>query len=115
MKPSLSNIGTRGINEGHPPTTREWNEHEARQDRTVLRATGKAATEGRDPAPLPELTDEQLARSARSLYAALRRLVHEVGVDGHRAWSLRTAAAWCGAHTIAEMAARPVEVVEQEG
>lgn len=115
MRESFASVGQRGINEGHPPTTREWNEHEARQDRRVLRAAGKAATEGRDPAPLPELTDEQLARSARSLYAALRRLVHEVGVDGHRAWSLRTAAAWCGAHSIAEMAARPVEESKQDG
>jgi len=63
------------INAGGPPTTREWNEFEARQpslpgsDR--LRMTLPKGT----PKPLPEATPEQISGTAARLYKALRLCV----------------------------------------
>ena len=60
------------INEGGPPTTREWNEHEARQEQLpgadrLFVYLGKGT-----PHALPELTPEQIAGRADRLEKALR-------------------------------------------
>ena len=69
------------INEGGPPTTKDWNEHEARQeqlpgaDRLFVRL-GKGT-----PKPLPELTPEQIAGNAVRLERGLRYCLEALGME----------------------------------
>lgn len=89
----MSQPHTRRINEGGPPTTFQWNEFEARLDKSVIRFGGVNPREGRRMLPLPEVTSEQATASATQLLHALRRLVREVSERGLLA-DLVVANAW---------------------
>lgn len=92
-------MSDRRINEGHPPTTREWNEFEARQPQVFERRRAAAKPAGRRaPAPLPMLTDEQIAGNAKWLHARLVLLLDALDAetwDGR--WNNRLMAAWLSA------------------
>jgi hypothetical protein len=67
----------RRINDGHPPSTGEWNEFEARQPEVFERRSRAAPkpTGRRGPAPLPMLTDEQIVAHAKWIHARLVLLI----------------------------------------
>ena len=67
---------SRGINERHPPTTQEWNQHEARFGQIGPKRSRPAkAGERRGPDPVPMLTPEQVQRHAKWLYTATMLLI----------------------------------------
>lgn len=68
---------TRRINEGHPPTTREWNEFEARQGGIGPHRSRPAKGVGkrRHKRSLPMLTDEQIVAHAKWIHARLVLLI----------------------------------------
>lgn len=70
-------MSDRRINEGHPPSTGEWNEFEARQPEVFERRSRAAPkpTGRRGPAPLPMLTDEQIVAHAKWIHARLVLLI----------------------------------------
>jgi hypothetical protein len=97
MKDSMQSIRIRGINEGHPPTTREWNEFEARLDKTPIRFISNGVHKrGREMKPLPAVTDEQAKANAKRLLSVLSRLCREVSARGLLE-DLVVAHAWVGA------------------
>jgi hypothetical protein len=95
MKDSMQSIRIRGINEGHPPTTREWNEFEARLDKRPIRFISNGLPKkGREMKPLPTVTDEQARANATRLLSVLSRLCREVSARGLLE-DLVVAHAWC--------------------
>ncbi len=99
MSDSHFSIKVRGINEGHPPTTGEWNEHEARQGEIGPQRSRPAKGGPRKgPTPLPLLTDEQIAHEAKWLYARLNVLIDALDAekwDGR--WTNKLMQAWLSA------------------
>jgi hypothetical protein len=99
MSDSMQSIRIRGINEGHPPTTAEWNEHEARQG-AIGPQRSRPANGGprRGPTPLPMLTDEQIVGNAKWLHARLVLLLDALdGEEWDGRWNNRLMAAWLSA------------------
>ena len=84
------------INEGGPPTTRDWNEHEARFDDLSPKVLRNRVTPRGKADPLPELTPEQVAGRAVRLEKALRRLVEAFDVV---AWDSRWTSRLNDAHS----------------
>ena len=68
---------TRRINEGHPPSTGEWNEFEARQGGIGPHRSRPAKGGGkrRQKPSLPMLTDEQIVAHAKWIHARLVLLI----------------------------------------
>lgn len=68
---------SRRINEGHPPSTREWNEFEARQGGIGPHRSRPAKSGGkrRQKPSLPMLTDEQIVAHAKWIHARLVLLI----------------------------------------
>jgi hypothetical protein len=68
---------TRRINEGHPPSTGEWNEFEARQGGIGPHRfrPAKGGGKRRQKPSLPMLTDEQIVAHAKWLHARLVLLI----------------------------------------
>lgn len=99
MKDSHFSIKLRGVNEGHPPTTAEWNEHEARQGGIgPQRSRPAQAGPRRAPTPLPMLTDEQIVGNAKWLHARLVLLLDALdGEEWDGRWNNRLMAAWLSA------------------
>ena len=100
-------MSTRGINEGHPPSTGEWNEWEARQPQVFdRRRAGSKPAARRGPDPLPMLTDEQVAGKAKWIHARLVLLIDALDAetwDGR--WTNRLMSAWLAARNTLEDAA----------
>lgn len=97
MSDSMQSIRVRGINEGHPPTTREWNEFEARLDKRPIRFISNGRPKkGREMLPLPAVTDEQAKANGPRLLSVLSRLCREISARGLLE-DLIIAHAWCGA------------------
>jgi hypothetical protein len=89
----------RGINEGHPPSTGEWNEFEARQPDLVPQRRPAFRTQGRRvPPPIPVLTPEQIAHHATQLHAAALLMVEALDRE---LWDARWTNRLMQAHTIA--------------
>jgi len=99
MKKSTQSVYVRGMNEGHPPTTREWNEFEAKQSDGLeeRRAGGKPRTR-RPPPKVPELTPEQIAHYATQIHSAVVLLVEALDRE---LWDARWTNRLMHAHTIA--------------
>ena len=99
MSDSMQSIRIRGINEGHPPTTDELNEHEARQGGIgPQRSRPAKAGPRRGPTPLPMLTDEQIVGNAKWLHARLVLLLDALdGEEWDGRWNNRLMAAWLSA------------------
>ena len=101
-------MSERGINEGHPPTTREWNEFEARQPEVFERRRRAAPkpTGRRGPDPLPMLTDAQIARKAKWIHARLVLLIDALdGEEWDGRWTNKLMSAWLAARNTVEDAA----------
>ena len=95
MSDSMQSIRVRGINEGHPPTSREWMEFEARLDARPIRFVSNGVHKrGREMKPLPAVTDEQAQANATRLLSVLSRLCREVSARGLLE-DLVVAHAWC--------------------
>jgi len=95
MSDSMQSIRIRGINDGHPPTSREWMEFEARLDKTPIRFISNGRPKkGREMKPLPTVTDEQAKANATRLLSVLSRLCREVSARGLLE-DLVVAHAWC--------------------
>jgi hypothetical protein len=104
------------INEGGPPSSFEWQQHEARVDdispkalRNCVKPSGKAA-------PIPEATPEQIAGTAARLYKALRLSVEALDRepwDGR--WGNRLMQAHSYGHAVLEDAATWTQPEEQPG
>jgi hypothetical protein len=93
-------MSDRRINEGHPPSTGEWNEFEARQPEVFERRSRAAPkpTGRRGPAPLPMLTDEQIVGNAKWFHARLVLLLDALdGEEWDGRWNNRLMAAWLSA------------------
>ena len=100
MKDSMQSIHVRRIDEGHPPTTAEWNEFEARQGGVGPKRSRPPKGGGVRPCPppLPMLTDEQIAANAKWIYTRLVLLLDVLdreSWDGR--WNNRLMAAWLSA------------------
>jgi hypothetical protein len=98
----------RRINEGHPPSTGEWNEFEARQPEVFERRPRAAPkpTGRRGPDPLPMLTDAQIARKAKWIHARLVLLIDALdGEEWDGRWTNRLMSAWLAARNTVEDAA----------
>ena len=65
----------RSINEGHPPTTAEWNEWELKQAGPARRSAVAPGTAKGVPDPVPMLTPEQVQHQAKWLYTSVMLLV----------------------------------------
>lgn len=90
---------TRRINEGHPPSTGEWNEFEARQPDLVPQRRRASATRARRaPPPIPVLTPEQIAHHATQLHSAAVLMVEALDRE---LWDARWTNRLMQAHTIA--------------
>jgi|694.fasta_scaffold16907_26 hypothetical protein len=99
---------TRRINEGHPPSTGEWNEFEARQPEVFERRRRAAPkpTGRRGPDPLPMLTDAQIARKATWIHARLVLLIDALdGEEWDGRWTNKLMSAWLAARNTVEDAA----------
>jgi hypothetical protein len=93
-------MSDRRINEGHPPSTGEWNEFEARQPEVFERRSRAAPkpTGRRGPTPLPMLTDGQIVGNAKWLHARLVLLLDALdGEEWDGRWNNRLMAAWLSA------------------
>lgn len=92
-------------------TYREFMDFEACQpdplDReyAVKRMCGPRAVRGK-PVPLPELTDEQIARCAKWFYRSLVDLQECLADDDKGSWKLTTISAWLGARSSIQWAAK---------
>jgi len=84
------------INQGFPPTSFDWQQHEARLDDLSPKVLRNRVKPSGKPAPLPELTPEQVAGRAVSLEKALRRLVEAFDVV---AWDSRWTSRLNDAHS----------------
>ena len=109
MKDSMQSIHVRGINEGHPPTTAEWNEFEARQGGVGPKRSRPPKGGGVRPCPppLPMLTDEQIAANAKWIYTRLVLLLDVLdreSWDGR--WNNRLMSAWLSARRTVRDAAK---------
>jgi hypothetical protein len=101
-------MSERGINEGHPPSTGEWNEFEARQPEVFERRRRAAPkpTGRRGPDPLPMLTDAQIARKAKWIHARLVLLIDALdGEEWDGRWTNKLMSAWLAARNTVEDAA----------
>jgi len=101
-------MSDRRINEGHPPSTGEWNEFEARQPEVFERRRRAAPkpTGRRGPDPLPMLTDAQIARKATWIHARLVLLIDALdGEEWDGRWTSRLMSAWLAARNTVEDAA----------
>ena len=106
MTEYMQSVYVRGINDGHPPTTREWLEFEARLDKRPVRfiSAGTPKT-GRAMKRLPIVTDDQANASGPHLLRALAKLVETVAERGLLT-DLVVAHAWLSAITAIESASR---------
>ena len=101
-------MSDRRINEGHPPSTGEWNEFEARQPEVFERRRRAAPkpTGRRGPDPLPMLTDAQIARKATWIHARLVLLIDALdGEEWDGRWTNKLMSAWLAARNTVEDAA----------
>jgi hypothetical protein len=95
------------INEGGPPTTRDWNEHEARFDDLSPKVLRNRVKPRGKPAPIPDATPEQINGTATRLYSALRLCVEALNRepwDGR--WGNRLMQAHTYGHAVLEDAAQ---------
>jgi hypothetical protein len=95
---SNSNPICRSINEGHPPTTAEWNEWELKQAGPARRSAVAPGTAPGVPDPVPMLTQEQVQHHAKWLYATVMMLVDALDRE---AWDGRWTNRLMHAHTFA--------------
>ena len=96
----------RGINERHPPSTREWNEFEAKQDQRRY-SPPKGGSTRRKREPLPMLTDEQVAASAKWIYTDLVLLIDAFdAAPWDDRWTNRLMSALLSARNTLETAAK---------
>ena len=95
---SNSNPTCRSINEGHPPTTAEWNEWERKQAGPARRSAVAPGTAKGVPDPVPMLTQEQVQHHAKWLYATVMMLVDALDRE---AWDGRWTNRLMHAHTFA--------------
>lgn len=105
MTEYMQSVYVRGINDGHPPTTREWLEFEARLDKRPVRfiSAGTPKT-GRAMKRLPIVTDDQANASGPHLLRALAKLVETVAERGLLT-DLVVAHTWLSAIKAIELAA----------
>jgi hypothetical protein len=88
----------RSINEGHPPTTAEWNEWELKQTGPARRSAVAPGTAPGVPDPVPMLTQEQVQHQAKWLYTSVMLLVDALDRE---AWDGRWTNRLMHAHTFA--------------
>ena len=88
----------RSINEGHPPTTAEWNEWELKQAGPARRSAVAPGTAKGVPDPVPMLTPEQVQHQAKWLYTSVMLLVDALDRE---AWDGRWTNRLMHAHTFA--------------
>jgi hypothetical protein len=107
MKFSHFQISDRRLNEGGPPTTREYNEHERKQRDEIQPRRVSATTQKQKQIVLPTLTDEQIAARAKPIADAMRMMVEAFSMEPWDArWSNRLMQAHTRALTVLEDAAR---------
>ena len=95
---SNSNPICRSINDGHPPTTAEWNEWELKQTGPARRSPVAPETAKGVPNPLPMLTQEQVQHHAKRLYTSVMLIVDALDRE---AWDGRWTNRLMHAHTFA--------------
>ena len=104
------------INEAGPPSSFEWQQHEARLDdlspktlRNRIEASGK-------PEPIQDATPEQVAGTAARLYYALRLCVEAMDKEPWDArWGNRLMQAHTYGHAVLEYASQWTQPEEQPG
>jgi hypothetical protein len=107
VRTSHFQIGDRGLNEGGPPTTREYNEHERKQRDEIQPRAVRATKQQRKQIVLPELTDAQIAARAKQIANAMRMMVEALSIEAWDArWSNRLMQAHTHALQVIEDAAR---------
>lgn len=107
MKFSHFQIGGGTLNQGGPPTTFEFNEHERKQRDEIQPRRVVAGTQKRKQIVLPTLTDEQIAARAKQIAKAMRMMVEAFSMEPLDArWSNRLMQAHAHALTVLEDAAR---------
>jgi hypothetical protein len=107
MKLSHFQIGDRGLNEGGPPTTGEYNEHERKQRDEIQPRRVVATTQKRKQIVVPTLTDEQVAARAKQIAKAMRMMIEALSLEPLDArWSNRLMQAHTHALQVMEDAAR---------
>ena len=90
------------INEGGPPSSFEWQQHEARVDDISPKVLRNRVKPSGKPAPVKDATPEQIAGTATRLYTALRLCVEALdrepwdGRWGNRLMQAHT----CGRQTL---------------
>jgi len=107
MRTSHFQIGDRGLNEGGPPSTGDYNEHERKQRDEIQPRRVSATTQKRKQIVLPELTDAQVAARAKQIAKAMRMMVEAFSMeplDGR--WGNRLMQAHTHALQVIEDAAR---------
>jgi len=108
MKPRMNQVspGTGALPQGRVPTTREWNEFEARLDKRPVRfiSAGEQKT-GRAMKRLPIVTDDQANASGPQMMRALAKLVGIIAERGLLT-DLVVAHAWLSAIKAIELASR---------
>jgi hypothetical protein len=88
----------KSINDGHPPTTAEWNEWELKQAGPARRSAVAPGTAPGVPDPVPMLTPEQVQHQAKWLYTSVMLLVDALDRE---AWDGRWTNRLMHAHTFA--------------
>jgi hypothetical protein len=107
VRTSHFQIGDRGLNEGGPPSTFEYNEHERKQGDDMYSRRVVATTQKRKQIVLPTLTDAQIAARAKQIAKAMRMMVEAFSMEPLDArWSNRLMQAHTHALQVMEDAAR---------
>jgi len=107
VRTSHFQIGDRGLNEGGPPSTFEYNEQERKQDDDMYSRRVVATTQKRKQIVLPTLTDAQIAARAKQIAKAMAMMVEALSIEAWDArWSNRLMQAHTHALQVIEDAAR---------
>jgi len=104
------------INEGGPPSTFEWQQHEARLDDLSPQRLRNVAKPKGTPKPLPDATPEQIVGTAKKLHKALMLCVEALdreAWDGR--WGNRLMQAHTYGHAVLEAAAKWTQPEEHSG
>jgi hypothetical protein len=106
----------RRINEGGPPTSFQWQQHEARLDDLSPKRLRSVAKPKGTPKPLPDATPEQIAGTATRIHKALMLCVEALDRepwDGR--WGNRLMQAHTYGHAVLEAAATWTQPEEHSG
>jgi len=107
VRTSHFQIGDRGLNDGGPPSTFEFNEHERKQRDEIQPRAVYATTQKRKQIVLPTLTDAQIAARAKQIAKAMAMMVEALSIEAWDArWSNRLMQAHTHALQVMEDAAR---------